>query len=99
MRLLHFLSLAVVVSRLTPPDWHGLMKPGMLAMIRCGENSLAMYCLSILLSFIGYIILVGVSNTIAMQVAVSSGGIALMIAAATLMTWTAKQDRPGPKLF
>ena len=25
--------------------------------------------------------------------------IALMIAAATLMTWTAKQDRPGPKLF
>jgi hypothetical protein len=47
MRLLHFLALAIVVSRLTPPDWHGLMKPSIVAMIRCGENSLAMYCLSI----------------------------------------------------
>jgi hypothetical protein len=39
------------------------------------------------------------SNTIAMQVVVSVAGIAVMIAAATLMTWTSKQDRPGPKLF
>jgi hypothetical protein len=98
-RLLHFLALAIVVSRLTPPDWRGLMKPWMTAMIRCGENSLAMYCLSILLSFIGYVILVRFSSTIAVQAAVSIVGIALMIAAATLMTWTAKQDRPGPKLF
>jgi hypothetical protein len=98
-RLLHFLALAIVVSRLTPPDWRGLMKPWMTAMIRCGENSLAMYCLSILLSFIGYVILVRFSSSIAMQAAVSIVGIALMIATATLMTWTAKQDRPGPKLF
>jgi hypothetical protein len=98
-RLLHFLALAIVVSRLTPPDWRGLMKSWMTAMIRCGENSLAMYCLSILLSFIGYVILVRFSSTIAMQAAVSIVGIALMIATATLMTWTAKQDRPGPKLF
>jgi hypothetical protein len=98
-RQLHFLALAIVVSRLTPPDWRGLMKPWMTAMIRCGENSLAMYCLSILLSFIGYVILVRFSSSIAMQAAVSIVGIALMIATATLMTWTAKQDRPGPKLF
>jgi hypothetical protein len=98
-RLLHFLALAIVVLRLTPPNWRGLMNPWMTAMIRCGENSLAMYCLSILLSFIGYVILVRFSSTIAVQAAVSIVGIALMIAAATLMTWTAKQDRPGPKLF
>jgi hypothetical protein len=99
VRLLHFLGLAIVVSRLTPPDWHGLMKPSMMAMIRCGENSLAIYCLGILLSFMGFVILSQFSSTIAMQVAVSMAGIALMIAAATLMTWTSKQDRPGPKLF
>jgi hypothetical protein len=34
-----------------------------------------------------------------MQLAVSIVGIALMICAATLMTWTSKFDRPGPKLF
>src|SRR5450755_214789 len=76
-RLLHFLALAIVVSRLTPPDWRGLMKPWMTAMIRCGENSLAMYCLSILLSFIGYVILDRFSSTIAVQAAVSIVGIAL----------------------
>ncbi len=54
LRLLHFLALAVVVSRLTAPDWHGLLKPWMTAMIRCGENSLAMYCFSVLLSFAGF---------------------------------------------
>jgi hypothetical protein len=99
LRLLHFLALATVVSRLTPPDWHGLMKPWMMAMIRCGENSLAMYCLGVLLSFTGFVILTQFSNTFAIQIAVSVAGIALMIAAATLMTWTAKQDRHGPKLF
>jgi hypothetical protein len=34
-----------------------------------------------------------------MQAAVSMAGIALMIAAATLLTWEAKLDRRGPKLF
>ena len=41
VRLLHFLALAIVVSRLTPPDWRGLSNPWLTAMIRCGENSLA----------------------------------------------------------
>jgi hypothetical protein len=99
LRLLHFLALAVVVARLTTPDWQGLMKPWMTALIRCGENSLAMYCFGVLLSFMGRVILVEFSGTLAMQVAVSIAGVALMIAAATLMTWTSQLDRPGPKLF
>ena len=99
VRLLHFLALAIVVSRLTPPGWNGLMKPTMMAMIRCGENSLAIYCLGVLLSFMGYVILFEFSGSIAMQIVVSVSGIVLMVAAATLTTWTSKRDRPGPKLF
>ena len=99
LRLLHFLALAILVSRLTPPDWHGLMKPWMMAAIRCGENALAIYCLGVLLSFMGFVILSQFSSTIAVQVVISVAEIALMIAAASLMTWTSKQDRPGPKLF
>lgn len=99
VRLLHFLALAVVVSRLTPPDWRGLTKPWMTAMIRCGENSLAIFCVSVLLSFAGFVILEGTSGSLAMQAAVSVAGIVLMVAAATLMTWEAKLDRRGPKLF
>ena len=99
VRLLHFLALAVVVSRLTPRDWHGLMSPWLTAMIRCGENSLAIYCLSVLLSFMGFVILTQFSGTLAMQAVVSMAGIVLMVAAATLMTWEAKLDRRGPRLF
>ena len=68
-------------------------------MIRCGENSLAIYCFSVLLSFVGFVILTRISNGFAMQAVVSIAGIALMIAAATVTTWEAKQDRRGPKLF
>lgn len=99
LRLLHFLALAIMVSRLTQPGWHGLMKPSMIAMIRCGENSLAIYCLGVLLSFAGFVVLSEVSGTVAMQVVASIVGIAVMIAAATVMTWMSRQDRRGPRLF
>ena len=42
VRLLHFLALAIVVVRLTARDWHVLRALRMTAMIRCGENLLAM---------------------------------------------------------
>ena len=99
VRLLHFLSLTIVVVRLTPRHWHGLPKPLITALIRCGENSLAMYCLGVLLAFLGFVIFARFSSSFAIQAAVSFAGIALMIAAATLMTWEAKLDRHGPKLF
>lgn len=99
LRLFHFLALAAMTARLLRHDWHGLMTPGMMAMIRCGENSLPIYCLSVPLAFIAQVVLKQVYGGFAMQVAVSFAGIALMIAAATLMTWTAKLDRRGPKLF
>jgi hypothetical protein len=64
--------------------------------IGCGQNSLAMYCLGVLLSFLGYVTLVEFSSGLAMQIAVS---IAVMVAAATLMTRMSQLDRHGPKLF
>jgi hypothetical protein len=99
LRLLHFLALAILVSRLVPLNWPGLMKPGIRAMIRCGENSLAIYCVGVLLSFVGFAILSQVSNTLLVQAAICIGGIIIMTAAANLMTFVSKQDRPGPKLF
>jgi hypothetical protein len=99
LRLLHFLALANVVVRLTPRHWSGLPKPLITALIRCGENSLAIYCLSVLLSFIGSVILTRISEGLVTKAAVSIAGIALMIVAATLMTREAKLDRRGPKLF
>lgn len=98
-RLFHFLALGVVIARLFRRDWRGLMTPGMKALIRCGENSLPIYCLSVPLAFIAHVMLKQVSDGFAMQIAVSVTGVALMVSAATVMTWTAKLDRRGPKLF
>ncbi len=99
VRLLHFLSLAVVVARLTPPHWRGLTKPLLVALIRCGENSLSMYCLSILLSFAGFVIMTDFSASFAVQLAVSALGIGIMVVVATILTREARLDRRGPKLF
>jgi hypothetical protein len=99
VRLLHFLALAVLVSRFIPPDWRGLVKPWVTALIRCGENSLSIYCLSVLLSFTGFVILTQVAGGLAMQIAVSAIGVALLVATATVLTFETKLDRRGPKLF
>jgi hypothetical protein len=99
VRLLHFLALALVVARLVRHDWRGLASPVMTALIRCGENSLAIYCLGVLLTFAAQVMLNRISAGIPMQVAVSLAGIGVMIAAATVMTWTARLDRNRPKLF
>jgi hypothetical protein len=99
LRLLHFLALAVLVAQLMPRDWHVLMKAGVMAMIRCGENSLAIYCVGVLLAFVGLAILSQFSAGLVMQIVISVCGLAIMSAAASLMTFASKQDRPGPKLF
>lgn len=99
LRLLHFLALALVVVRLMPKNWRGWSLPWATATIRCGENSLAIFCLSVLLSFICRVILEKVSGTVLMQIVVSAAGITLMIAAATLLTRAARLEGHKPQLF
>ncbi|MDH2348408.1 OpgC domain-containing protein [Bradyrhizobium sp. SSUT77] len=84
LRLLHFLALAILAVWLVPRD-RQLRTPLMRAAIRCGENSLAIYCLGVLLALASQIALVDISNGLAMQIALSLVGILLMIAAATLL--------------
>ena len=62
LRLLHFFALALVVARLMPQNWRGPSSLWATAAIRCGENSLAIFCLSVLLSFIGHVVLVNTSG-------------------------------------
>ena len=99
LRLLHFLAIAVLVARFVRRDWKGSMTPLLRGAVRCGENSLEIYCLGVLLAFGGEILLVRVTNGIAMQIAISIGGITLMIAFATLLTWLANGSRQLPKLL
>ena len=85
LRLLHFLALAVLAAWFVPRNWRGLTTPVMRGAICCGQNSLPIYCLGVLLAFAGHLVLFDISDGLAMQMVVSFVGIAAMIATATLL--------------
>jgi hypothetical protein len=86
LRLLHFLALAVLAASFVPPNWRGLRTPVMRGAIRCGENSLPIYCLGVLLALASHAALLDISDGLAMQIALSLGGILVMIIAAMLLS-------------
>ena len=85
LRLLHFLAIAVLAAWLVPRNWRGLTTPVMRGAIRCGQNSLPIYCLGVLLTFASHVVLLDISDGLAMQIVLSLAGIAAMIATATLL--------------
>jgi hypothetical protein len=85
LRLLHFLAIAVLAAWFVPRNWRGLTTPVMRGAICCGQNSLPIYCIGVLLAFAGHMALFTISDGLAMQIAVSLVGIAAMIATATLL--------------
>ena len=98
-RLLHFIALAIVVTHFAERELKPHYNPFIIAAVRCGENSLAIYILSVLLSLLAHAILVESGGAVGMQLAVSLIGIAIMAATGSLMTAAAKSDARGPKLF
>jgi hypothetical protein len=85
LRVLHFLALAILAVRFVPHTWRGLMTPVMRGAMRCGENSLPIYCLGVLLALASHVALLDISDGLPMQIALSLGGILMMIVAAMLL--------------
>lgn len=96
LRILHFLSLAVVTLWFVPRGWPALKKPVFRPAIVCGQHSLETFCLGVFLSFAGHFVFIEVSNSLAMHVIVSIVGIAVMVAAAMLAAWYKGLERRGP---
>ena len=86
LRLLHFLAIAVLAAWLVPRDWSWLKTPVMRGAICCGQNSLPIYCVGVLLAFASHMALLGISDGLAMQIVLSLGGIGAMIATARLLS-------------
>jgi hypothetical protein len=97
VRLIHFVAMAVVVVRLVPEDAAWLRAAWARPVILCGRNSLQIFCLGILLSVLGHLILNEVHPGLTAQAAVNVGGILVMIGAAALMTWYREIDREPPR--
>jgi len=96
LRLLHFLALAVLAAWFVPRNWRGLMTPVMRCAICCGQNSLPIYCLGVLLTFASHLALLDISEGLTMQIALSVGGVLVMILAATLLNLIKIKPRQQP---
>ena len=99
LRLLHFLAIAVLAAWFVPRNWPWLTTPVMRGAIRCGQNSLPIYCLGVLLAFASHTTLLHISDGLAMQIALSLGGIVAMIATATLLNLISIKPRPAIIIF
>jgi len=78
-----------------PRDWPALKSPLAWPAIVCGQHSLETFCLGVFLSFAGHFVFTEVSNRIPVQIIVSLAGIAIMVAAAALVSWYRKAERRG----
>jgi hypothetical protein len=92
-RLLHFIFLAFFITRFMPRDWPGLQWPALRPLIKCGQQSLEVFCFGVFLAVSAHFLLVEVSNDIWMQILVSTVGIALMTALAYYGSWSKDADK------
>lgn len=98
-RVLHFIILFFFISRFMARDWPGLQWPVLRPLIKCGQQSLEVFCLGVFLAVGAHVALVEVSNTIWMQIVVSVVGIALMTLLAYYRSWSKEADKKPVKGF
>jgi hypothetical protein len=100
LRFVNVIAAALLVSWLIQPRARFLSSPGAWPFLICGRNSLYIFCLGILLSIVGHLVLNEFFGGIVMQFAVSAAGVATMIAVAALLEWLgAAQDASGGSAF
>jgi hypothetical protein len=92
-RVLHFIALAVVVTRFLPLDSPILHWRALAPLIQCGRKSLLVFCTGIVLSFCAHAAIELGLNALWIQIAVGVIGISLMTAVAYCWTRSKERDR------
>ncbi|KJC59915.1 membrane protein [Bradyrhizobium sp. LTSPM299] len=93
-RFLHFVVITVLVIRFVPKDWSALEWKVFDPVIVCGQQSLAVFCVGVFLSFVGHFELSMSSGSLFAQIFVSVSGIAIMTIVAYYISWSKRQDKP-----
>lgn len=93
-RFLHFAVIVIMVIRFVPKDWSGLQWKVFDPMIVCGQQSLAVFCVGVFLSFVAHFELTLSSGSLFAQIFVSITGIAIMTVVAYYISWSKRQDKP-----
>jgi hypothetical protein len=93
-RFLHFAVIVILVIRFVPKDWSGLQWKMFDPLIVCGQQSLAVFCVGVFLSFVAHFELTLSSGSLFAQIFVSITGIAIMTVVAYYISWSKRQDKP-----
>jgi hypothetical protein len=93
-RFLHFVVIVILVIRFVPKDWPGLEWKIFDPLVVCGQQSLAVFCVGVFLSFVGHFELSLSSGSLFAQIFVSVTGIAIMTIVAYYISWSKRQDKP-----
>jgi hypothetical protein len=93
-RFLHFVVIVILVIRFVPKEWPGLEWRIFDPLVVCGQQSLAVFCVGVFLSFVGHFELSLSSGSLFAQIFVSVTGIAIMTIVAYYISWSKRQDKP-----
>lgn len=85
-RLANILALAYLVALALPATARWLRSPAATVLVNCGRNSLDIFCLGTLVSFVGFIVMLEGGRTFEYQLAVNGVGFALLGCAAWWLT-------------
>ena len=85
-------SVVIVVS-LIPIDWPGLKWPIFKPLIRCGQQSLPVFCVGLFLSFIAHFVIQFGSEGVLAQLVVGAAGLSIMTIIAYYRTWSKDIDK------
>jgi hypothetical protein len=89
--------ISMLVVRFIPKDWPALEWKGFDPAIVCGQQSLAVFCVGVFLSFVAHFTLMLSSGSVLAQILVSLAGIMIMTTVAYYISWSKRQDKPASK--
>lgn len=91
--MIHLMSLVFIVVSLIPIDWPGLKWSIFKPLIRCGQQSLPVFCVGLFLSFITHFVIEFGSEGVLAQLVVGAAGLSLMTIIAYYRTWSKEVDK------
>lgn len=102
IRVVNVLALAVLVARLVPRDAAWITRPAGWLVVLCGQHSLEVFALSVLLALLSNIILMLEGRLLPLYLLLTASGMLIMIGLALLMSWYTGGGhlpaRPAPAL-
>jgi hypothetical protein len=97
IRLISFFAMVIIVAALVPPGAAFLRSRAARPVVLCGQQSLEIFCLGILLSALGHFVLSEYDSAIEIQVVVNLAGILAMCLTAGMISWYKTKGRaPEP---